>query len=102
MARVARVSAHTAHGSMRPTANSRPKAPAAGKPKTFNFASRSRVDGILGSDDKKQLLKLKDEVVKRLPKASKPGNWDSDVVGGEPSLQVLRCGFIADAALRQV
>ncbi|KAI4785361.1 SCA7-domain-containing protein, partial [Aureobasidium sp. EXF-8845] len=58
------------------------KAPTAGKPRTFNFASRARVDDALGSDDKKQLLKLKDEVVKRLPKASKPGNWDSDVVGG--------------------
>lgn len=68
----------------------------------FNFASRSRVDDVLGSDDKKQLLKLKDEVVKRLPKASKPGNWDSDVVGGEPSLlQELRWRFEADAAGRQ-
>lgn len=37
----------------------------------------------LGTDAKKQTLKMKDDVVKRLPKASKPGNWDSDVVGGE-------------------
>jgi len=78
------------------------KAPAAGKPKTFNFASRARVDDALGSEDKKQLLKLKDEVVKRLPKASKPGNWDSDVVGGESSpLQVTCCVFEADAASHQ-
>ncbi|KAH0382533.1 SCA7-domain-containing protein [Aureobasidium sp. EXF-3400] len=57
------------------------KAPAAGKPK-FNFASRARVDEALGSDAKRQSLRLKDDVVKRLPKASKPGNWDSDIVGG--------------------
>lgn len=27
-------------------------------------------------------VKFKDEIKKRLPKASKPGNWDSDIAGG--------------------
>jgi SAGA-associated factor 73 len=45
--------------------------------------SQSLLEDALGGDGKKKSLKLKDEVAKRLPKASKPGNWDSDVVGGE-------------------
>ncbi|KAG2160364.1 hypothetical protein VTO58DRAFT_105082 [Aureobasidium pullulans] len=58
------------------------KAPAGGKSKAYDFVSRSLLNEALGTDAKKQTLKMKDDVVKRLPKASKPGNWDSDVVGG--------------------
>ncbi|GAB7351793.1 hypothetical protein MBLNU459_g2366t2 [Dothideomycetes sp. NU459] len=68
---------------MAPNGSSRKAPPAAnGKPKSVNFVSQSVLHDAFTDAERSATIKLRDEVHKKLPKATKPGHWDSDVSGG--------------------
>ncbi|KAL1301488.1 hypothetical protein AAFC00_005734 [Neodothiora populina] len=74
------------NGSSRKTPTNTPN----GKTKSINFfKSSSSPSGKTGS----RSVKVKDEWKKKLPKAAKPGTWDTEVVGGEvtsPAVSINR------------
>lgn len=80
MAPVVRVRSHRPPPSNTPTNHH--AAPAAattnGKAKPLNFVPSTLLSDAFTETETKQSVKLRDDVHKRLPKALKPGLWDSD------------------------
>ena len=61
-----------------------------GKPTGINFVTKDILSDNFTDTDRKKPLKIKDEVAKRLPKATKPGNWDSEITGGKEDSTLSR------------
>jgi len=70
---------------MAPNGTSRktPGSAANNKSSSSTFISQSLVDEIFSESGKSKPPRIRDELKEMQPKSSKPGDWDSDVVGGK-------------------